>query len=196
MASIKAFHRDGTGKGVARQLRREQRLPAVVYGGGKAPQNISLDAREFRELLTKEGKNLKSHPLTMELLDQAPELVLLRVAQYHPVTSRPLHADFLRFDASRMLTVSVVIRVVGIEQSPGCKRGGVPQLVAHELELHCRSADVPNEITVSVAGLDIGDSIHARQLVLPAGVVMHLDPAATVVSIVGIKVEAAEAEVS
>src|SRR4028119_321155 len=90
--------------------------------------------------------------------------------QFHPVTDRPLHVDFLRIGEHSQVTVAVPIRFTGEEESRGLKRGGVLNAVRHELELVCDAAEIPDEIVISLAGLDIGDSLHISAVTLPKGV--------------------------
>jgi large subunit ribosomal protein L25 len=90
--------------------------------------------------------------------------------QFHPVTDRPLHVDFLRIGEHSQVTVAVPIRFTGEEESRGLKRGGVLNAVRHELELVCDAAEIPDEIVISLAGLDIGDSLHISAVTLPQGV--------------------------
>lgn len=194
MAIINATTRDGTGKGVARQLRRDKRIPAVIYGGGGGSQNLSLDLKEFTTLMQKEKGNLKTKSQVMVLDENQRTLVLLREIQYHPVTSLPLHADFIRFDPNRFLEISVPVHVVDEDKSPGCKRGGIAQHILHDVEIHCRAGDIPDFLEVSVAGLDIGDVLHVSDIKLPEGVELHSDASWAVVTIAGVKVEAGSEE--
>jgi large subunit ribosomal protein L25 len=89
--------------------------------------------------------------------------------QFHPVTSRPIHVDFLRIGEHSQVTVNIPVRFDDEDDSPGIKRGGVLNIVRHELELTCDAAEIPDEIHVSLAGLDIGDSIHISAVKLPEG---------------------------
>jgi large subunit ribosomal protein L25 len=117
--------------------------------------------------------------------------------QFHPVTDRPLHVDFLRISEHSKVHVNVPIKFTEEERSRGLKRGGVLNAVHHDLELVCDAAEIPDEVVISVAGLDIGDSIHISQVKLPAGTTSAITDedftVATIVAPSGVKAEAAEA---
>jgi len=100
---------------------------------------------------------------------------LPKAVDFHPVTSRPIHVDFLRIGEHSKVTVNVPVRFDNEEASPGLKRGGVLNVVQHELELHCDAASIPDEIHVSLEGLEIGDSIHISNVTLPEGSAAAID---------------------
>ncbi|MBF0624875.1 MAG: 50S ribosomal protein L25/general stress protein Ctc [Magnetococcales bacterium] len=192
MAEINAEKRDGTGKGVARQLRRDGRLPAVLYGAGKENINLSLNAREWAALEAAQGAHLRTNPQTLILAGGARELVLLRGRQAHPVTSVTEHVDFLRFDPERRITIMIPVVIVGEDECPGIKRGGMVQTIFRELEIQCRAGSIPEQITVSVANLEIGSSIHVNDITLPPGVEVHSEDNLTLAAVVGMQAEKAE----
>jgi large subunit ribosomal protein L25 len=117
--------------------------------------------------------------------------------QFHPVTDRPMHVDFLRISEHAQVTVAVPIRFTGEDESRGIKRGGVLNAVRHELELVCDAAEIPDEIEISLAGLDIGDSLHISHVTLPEGTSSAITDRdftiATIVPSSGAKLEAADA---
>jgi len=114
--------RDKTGKGASRALRRDGRVPAVLYGGDSVPVHFSLDPIQLNKELHRSGFLSKIFELP---LDQKKEKALARIVQFHPVTDRPLHVDFLRVSKDKKITVSVALHFVNEEKSPGIKRGGV-----------------------------------------------------------------------
>jgi large subunit ribosomal protein L25 len=126
-----------------------------------------------------------------------PNRTLPKDVQFHPVTSRPVHVDFLRIGEHAQVHVNVPVRFDNEEASPGLKRGGVLNIVQHELELVCDAAHIPDEIHISLAGLDIGDSIHIGQVTLPEGTKSAIDDrdftVATIVAPSAMKAEADEA---
>jgi large subunit ribosomal protein L25 len=154
------------GKGASRALRREGRVPAVVYGGKDEILVIHVEAKELsRQLGTGHffnsivelqvgGKNVRTLP---------------KDVAFHPVSERPLHVDFLRLAADAKVTVAVPVLFVNEDDSPGLKRGGVLNIVRHELELVCDSDSIPSDITIDLTGLEVGASIHIEQVTLPAG---------------------------
>src|SRR4051795_11866832 len=134
----------------------------------------------------------------MIVLRAKPQRTLPKAVDFHPVSSRPIHVDFLRIGEHTMLTVAVPMRFDNEEASPGLKRGGVLNVVVHELELVCDAASIPNEIHIPLDGLEIGDSIHISAVKLPQGVTpANTDEDFTVATIVApsaMKAEEEEAE--
>lgn len=154
------------GKGASRALRREGRVPAVVYGGNDEVLVIHVEAKELsRQLGT--GHFLNSI-VEIELGGKKVRTLPKDVA-FHPVSERPLHVDFLRLAADAKVTVAVPVVFINEEDSPGLKRGGVLNVVRHDLELVCDSHSIPSDITIDLTGLEVGDSIHIAQVALPAG---------------------------
>jgi large subunit ribosomal protein L25 len=167
LTSLAAEPREGVGKGANRSLRRDGRVPGVVYGD-KAPQElISLEARALRRAL--HSPRFFSTLCHLEVNGEAIR-VLPREVQLHPVTDEPLHVDFVR--VGRGATVAVTVRVVFANEdiSRGLKRGGVLNVVRREVELLCPADAIPREITVDLKDADINDSLHISQVSLPEGV--------------------------
>jgi large subunit ribosomal protein L25 len=170
--TLPAEARDRAGKGASRALRRDGRVPAVIYGDKKEPIAVHLEEK----LLVKVMSN--GHFMnTVVMVDIAGKAnrTLPKDVQFHPVTSRPIHVDFLRIGEHSQLTVAIPVRFEDEEESPGIKRGGVLNVVRHELELVCDAASIPDEIHISLAGLDIGDSIHISAVKLPEGTKSAID---------------------
>jgi large subunit ribosomal protein L25 len=160
--------RERTGKGGARTLRREGRIPAIVYGGGEPPAKISVPVKDIkRELDT--NPRFFSTVFALEL-DGRRAQVLAREAQVHPVTDVPLHVDFIRATAGATITVMVPVHFANEAASPGIKRGGVLNIVRREVELACPADAIPAELTVDLTGLEIGDTVHFSAVRLPEGV--------------------------
>lgn len=164
--TLSAETRERAGKGASRVLRREGRVPAVVYGNNEEPLSIHLEEKALVKALSS-GHFMNS--VVMIDAGGAPARTLPKDVQFHPVTDRPLHVDFLRISEHSKVQVAVPIRFVDEEGSKGLKRGGVLNAVRHELELVCDAAEIPEEIQISLAGLDIGDSIHISNVSLPGG---------------------------
>ena len=170
--TLPAEARDRAGKGASRALRRDGRVPAVVYGEKKEPLAIHVEEKLlYKMLLTGHFMN------SVVMIDVAgkPHRTLPKAIDFHPVSSRPIHVDFLRIGEHTKVTVNVPVRFDNEEASPGLKRGGVLNVVQHELELHCDAAKIPDEIHVALDGLEIGDSIHISNITLPEGSTAAID---------------------
>lgn len=165
---LKASARTSGGKGAARAVRRAGQVPAVIYGGGEAAIPIALDYAQTNRLI------YAGHFMTTVFeidVDGQKIRAIPRDFQLEPVKDTPLHVDFLRLSAGSTIRVVVPIHVSGQETSPGVKRGGMVQLVEHAIELTAPADNIPDAIDISVAKLDIGDSIHLADVVLPANCV-------------------------
>jgi len=164
--TLPAELRERAGKGASRELRRDGRVPAVIYGGKEDPLAIHVEAKELARQL---GTGHFMNSIVMIEVGGKTVRALPKDVALHPVTDRPLHADFLRLAKDAKIHVEVPVVFVNEEASPGLKKGGVLNVVRHELELVCESDKIPDDIQIDVTGLDIGDSIHISQVALPAG---------------------------
>jgi large subunit ribosomal protein L25 len=138
--SVSAESRDRAGKGTARQTRRSGRIPAVIYGGKQTPVMISLETISFTRLLHQPG--FFTHLFDVTVGDQSHR-VLARDVQFNPVTDIPEHVDFLRVTSDTRITVMIPVEFVDQEKSAGIKRGGVLNIVAHEIEVECAADSIP-----------------------------------------------------
>lgn len=164
--TLPAEARDRVGKGASRALRREGRVPAVIYGGKEEATPIHVEEKELvRQLMT--GHFMNSI-VTIDVNGESLRTLPKDVA-FHPVTDRPTHVDFLRMVKGGKIEVSVPVIFINEEDSPGLKKGGVLNVVRHELELVCENDKIPAEITIDVTGKEVGDSIHISELTLPEG---------------------------
>ena len=165
--NVPASPRDGAGKGSARQARRDGQVPAVIYGNKEEPVLLTLEQR----VLVKE---LDNPQFFIQLVDVeiagTKHRVLPRDVQFHPVSDAPMHVDFLRFDPKRKITAAVPVVFEGEEECPGLKTGGVLNVVRYEVEVLCTADNIPPELILQLAGLEVGDSIHASAVTLPDGV--------------------------
>ena len=196
MAVIQAKTRYGAGKGVARKLRRAGRVPAVLYGGGQPNINLSLDAKEWDELRIKEKTGLRTQRQELVIDKSKRSLVLMRGSQIHPLSGNTVHVDFTRFDPTQKIEISVPVNIIDEEACPGVKAGGVLQVVRRELEINCLAGKIPGAITVSVANVEIGHSLHVRDIALPDGVEVrtHGDADLTILTVVAVRSEAVDVE--
>jgi large subunit ribosomal protein L25 len=167
---LAAENRAKAGKGASRAIRREGRVPAVIYGAGSAATTIHLEEKILvRQLHT---GHFMSAVVELELDGQTIRTVPRDVA-FHPVSDRPIHVDFLRLEGNSVITVTVPVHFTGQDESSAIKSGAMLNIVAHELKLDCPGNSIPDEVTVNIAGLAIGASIHIADVKLPAGVKLH-----------------------
>ena len=165
--TVPASPRDGVGKGSARQARRDGQVPAVIYGNKEEPVLLTLE----RRVLIKELDNPQFFIQLIDVeVDGAKHRVLPRDVQFHPVSDTPMHVDFLRFDPKRKISANVPVVFEGEDESPGLKSGGVLNIVRYEVEVLCTADNIPPELILQLAGLDVGDSMHASAVTLPTGV--------------------------
>lgn len=163
---LSAETRDRGGKGASRELRRSGRVPAVVYGGKEEPLMIHVEEKLLmKQLMTGHFMN------SVVMIDVGGKQVrtLPKDVAFHPVKDRPIHADFLRISKDSKVQVAVPVVFINEEASPGLKRGGVLNIVRHELELICDADKMPDDIQIDVTGFDVGDSIHISNVTLPKG---------------------------
>jgi len=170
--TLTAETRDRAGKGASRHLRREGRVPAVIYGDKKEPVSIHLNERELMKALNT-GHFMNS--VVMIEGTGAAIRTLPKDVQLHPVTDRPLHVDFFRIGEHSTVHVNVPLHFVDEELSPGLKRGGVLSIVRHEIELIVDAAHIPDQIVVSMKGFDVGESVHISSVTLPTGAKLAIE---------------------
>jgi large subunit ribosomal protein L25 len=168
LVELKATAREGTGKMANRALRAQKMVPAVIYGGEAAPENVALEFKALRQ------QYQTGHFLTTVCLldlNGKKERVIPREVQVDPVRDLPIHVDFMRVSKSSRIDVAVPVHFINEDASPGLKRGGVLNIVRHEIECSCPADAIPDSITVDLTGRGIGDSIHISAIELPAGIV-------------------------
>jgi large subunit ribosomal protein L25 len=169
---LAAETRARAGKGASRAVRRTGRVPAVIYGAGQPAVTIHVEEKLLVRQLS--SGHFMNSIVELTVDGAAAVRTLPRDVQFHPVTDRPIHVDFLRVSADAVITVAVPVHFVDEDKSPGMKRGAVLNVVRHELQLDCPSNAIPDQIDISLAGRDVGDSIHISAVVLPAGVTSHI----------------------
>ena len=161
-AKLEAQQRDTFGKQRARDLRKEGGVPAVLYGRAQDTVAIQLDARTFRQFLRTYGENVI---INMEVSAGNTETVIIKEIQRHPVDKhRLIHADFIRISLDEPVTSAVPVVLVG--SPPGVQEGGVLEFPLRQVTLHCLPMQMPNDITIDVSHLDIGDAVHVSELTL------------------------------
>lgn len=165
---ITAQKREAQGTGASRRLRRQGRVPGIVYGGEQGAVNIELDHKDLYQNLLREA--FHASILTLKL-DNAPQQVLLRAFNMHPYKQQVQHVDFQRVSKDKKIHMKVPLHFVNAETSPGVKtQSGVASHVMNDLEISCLPDDLPEFIEVDMGNLNVGQSIHARDLQLPKGV--------------------------
>src|SRR5688572_30667993 len=164
---LKAWPRQRSGKGGARAVRREGRIPGILYGDKQAPEPISVEYRAINHQL--HTGHFQSTIFVLDVEGKKTR-VIPRAVQVDPVRDFPIHVDFLRLGKDAMVTVEVPVRFLNEAASPGLKRGGVLNIVRHEIPVRCRADAIPDHFEVDLTGLEIGDSVHISALNLPEGV--------------------------
>jgi large subunit ribosomal protein L25 len=164
---LKAEAREQVGKGSARAVRRDGKVPAVIYGDKQPPLAIALSYKEVYYKI--HGGGFLTTVATIDVGGKKIQ-VLPKDYQLDPVSDNPVHVDFLRVGKDTEVNVEVPVHFINEDKSPGIKRGGTLNIVRHEIEFHCPVNSIPEFIEVDLAGTDIGDSIHISAITLPAGV--------------------------
>lgn len=188
-AELKITQRDQSGKGVARSLRRQGMIPAVVYGRGLTSVSVAVTPRELKKAIATEGGWNTLITLQGET-EFAGKVVILKDLQVDPIRRDYMHADFQVIDMTQKVNVMVPVHAVG--QSAGVKVGGTLQVIRKELEVYCFPNAIPGAIEVNVTALDIGDVLHIDDLTLPEGVEVPHEVNFTVITCVGHKAEESE----
>jgi large subunit ribosomal protein L25 len=170
--TLSAQTRERAGKGASRAMRREGRVPAVVYGNKQEALAIHLEEKALIKAMA--NGHFMNSVVMIEGVGAAIR-VLPKDVQFHPVNDRPLHVDFLRIGKNASVHVNVPVVFLDEEKAPGIKRGGVLNVVRHELELICNAAHIPATIEISLAGLEVGDAIHISSVTLPTGATPAID---------------------
>lgn len=163
-----------------RRLRREGRVPGVVYGGGEDPLSVSVDARDLRLALQGSGAVLD---VSVDGADAQP--AVLKDTQRHPVRNEITHFDLLRVDLSKPISAIVAVELLGAEDAPGVKSdGGILEHVTREVNIEALPSEIPESIQVDVSTAEVGDTITLEGVAMPSGVTLLDDPAETVVATV------------
>ena len=170
---LNATVRTGTGKGAARQARREGLVPGIVYGGGTDPLPINLPFNVLLKKL-KDGRFL-STLYNMKVDGHDDVRVICRTVQRDVVKDLPTHVDFLRLKRTTKINLFIPVEVVGQDDCPGIRKGGVLTMVRPEVELIVTAGDIPDHITISLEGLEIGDTVTISSVDLPSGAKPTID---------------------
>ncbi len=165
--TINATTREDQGKGASRRLRREEKIPAIVYGSGKAPSNVALSIHEITHLL----ENEESYTSVLDLVvDKKKEPVIIKDLQRHPAKNIVTHVDFLRINMKQTIVTSIPLHFNGSDENEAIRLGAVLNQFVTAIEVSCLPADLPHSIDVDVSSLEMGDHISLTGLEMPEGV--------------------------
>ena len=168
MSDIKATKRESLSSGSNNKLRAKGLIPAILYGGKDANQNISVNKKEISSIINSD--TFLSKVLELDV-DGKKEKVIPRDVAYHVVSEEPIHIDFMRILSGKKVILEIPVKFIHHPDSPGLKRGGVLNIVRRKVELKCPAENIPDEIIVDLAGTDIGTSIKISSVTLPENVV-------------------------
>ncbi len=196
IVGLEVKKRNVLGKGFSKKLRSKGLIPAIVYGPEmESPVAVYVNKKFLESYLRHGNWGSMLFNLKMEDLDWGGGeefLALIRDVQYHPVTREPLHIDFYHVTRGHKITLTVPVHIVGKENSPGVKMGGIVEQYVHELEVECLPKAIPEAIVVDISNLGLEDVIHVGELDIPEGVEVLDDPETTVVVITAPRVEEEE----
>ena len=179
---ISAEIRNVAGKGAARSIRKGNNIPAVIYGEKKAPIAIELNGRDFETLLKTPA--LRTKLFNIKTPNGIEDAMLMDI-QYHPVSDAVIHADFKRINVKKPVNVVVPVEVINIETSKGIKLGGVLNFAVRKVALRGLVQDIPEKITIDLTELNIGETVHGSDLVLPKGIELGLHQAELAFATIG-----------
>ena len=168
MNSLEAYIRQNVTKGQLNAIRNSGKVPAIIYGGNEKNEKISISKKKLKFLIEKE--NFLSNIITLEV-DGKPQNVLPREVKYHIISDEPTHVDFLRVLPGVKIKIEVPVNFINHEKSPGLKRGGVLNIVRRKVELKCPSEKIPENLTIDLDGIDIGESFKISSVKLETEVV-------------------------
>jgi len=168
MSNLKAIIRENTSSGSNNKLRSKGLIPAILYGGKNANQNISIDKKEITNLINTD--TFLSKVLELDI-NGKKEKVIPRDIAFNVVSEEPIHIDFMRIIAGKKIILEIPVKFINHPDSPGLKRGGVLNIVRRKIELKCPAENIPNEIVIDLAGTDIGTSIKISTVKLSENVV-------------------------
>lgn len=182
IAALPAAFRELSGKGAARSLRREGKIPGILYGKGQEGVRISLPLKEVAMEYAK-GR-FRSRLVELKFPDKSIK-ALPKDLQFNPVTDMIEHVDFIKVEAGTPLRVQIPVKISGQERSLGIKRGGVLNIVRHEIEFLCAPESIPTHIEINIQSVDIGHSVHINDIELPEGVTPAIKRNFTIATIAG-----------
>jgi large subunit ribosomal protein L25 len=181
--ALEVFLRKPSGKGGARALRREEKIPAIFYGPGTEPLAIAVARISLEKILKKQTSENTLYQLTIKGgAEDTAKMVMLKDLQRTPLDREILHADFLEVSLTKAIDITVGLKVVGT--ASGVEKGGILQEISREIEIRCLPTQIPDTIELDVSSLEIGDSIHVQDLHLAEGITILSDPRLTLITVV------------
>ncbi len=187
--------RKKTGKETAKKLRRQGLIPAILYGPQVDPLPLTVRLNELKRILQRHrGEQLIFNLTVVDNGQTTQRMALIKELQYHPVTDEIIHADFYEIRMDRPVEVDVPVEIVG--RAKGVERGGLLEVLMKEITVSCLPGQIPDSIKIDVSDLDIGDTLHIRDLTPPEGVKFAEDPDEPVVTVIEVESEEAEEAVS
>ena len=168
MSNLKAIKRENTSSGSNNKLRAKGFIPAILYGGKNANQNISIEKKDIKNIIYSD--TFLSKVLEIEI-DGKKEKVIPREVAFHVVSEEPIHIDFMRIVTGKKIILEIPVKFINHPDSPGLKRGGVLNIVRRKVELKCPAENIPDEIVVDLAGTDIGTSIKISSVKLDENII-------------------------
>ncbi|RKX63631.1 MAG: 50S ribosomal protein L25 [Thermodesulfobacteriota bacterium] len=190
--TLSAIKREKTGKEISKKLRKQGLIPAIVYGPRFQPLPIAVKFNELESILIKhKGETLL---FNLELSDGEPSKIqaILKDYQTHPITDKIIHIDFLAIHEEETITLDIPLEFLG--KPVGISKGGVLEILLHELTIECLPSNIPDKIYIDISNLDVGDVLHVKDIKVPEGIKVINDPEETVLTIVAEAVEGTEEE--
>ena len=172
MSNLKAIKRERTSSGSNNKLRAEGLVPAILYGGTNPNQNISVQKKDLKNIINSE--TFLSKVLELDI-DGKKERVIPRDVSFHVVSEEPVHIDFMRIVSGKKIILEIPVKFINHPDSPGLKRGGVLNIVRRKVELKCPGESIPDDITVDLAGTEIGTSIKISSVKLSDNIIPTID---------------------
>jgi len=191
-ATLSAALRQEHGKGPARRLRREGKVPAVIYGHGEATRSLTVDAHELERLFSRIQVENTIISLKIDGERGGPVRALVREVQMHPFRQEILHVDFFQVHAGERVYLEIPVRLVGT--AAGVRAGGVLQQTLHEVEVRCLPDQIPEALEIDISALEVGESLHVSDLQVPEGVEIETDAERVLCSVLAPTVAALETE--
>jgi large subunit ribosomal protein L25 len=189
---LNAIKREKTGKDVSKKLRKQELIPAIIYGPRFQPLPIAVKSSELESALIKhKGETIL---FNLQLDDIAPSKIqaILKDYQTHPVTDKIIHIDFLAIHEKETITIDVPLEFIG--KPVGISKGGILEILLHELTIECLPSEIPDKITVNISNLDMGDVLHVKDIKVPKGIKVVDNPEETVATILTEAKEEVEVE--
>jgi len=183
--------RSAVGKGIARKLRKAGKVPGVLYGPGKAPVLLAVPTLSLERILKKKSAGRSIFNLSIQNGETASRTVMIKELQIDPISKNFIHVDFYEIDMNRKIRIKVPVAIQG--KAKGVENGGILQVIQREIEILCLPMEIPNVVDIDVTQLDIGDSIHVKDISLGGHIEIPSDTNFTVVTVVSPKAAEGEA---